>query len=75
MEIDPKPYSSAYHMMQRELVEILQQNVCWHDKAEAAYALNCVRRDYEHLEQERLMHLSKDCCEETERVQPGHAPK
>ncbi|KKK93218.1 hypothetical protein LCGC14_2695050, partial [marine sediment metagenome] len=68
------PYSSAYHMMQQELVEILQQQICWHDKAQAAYALNCVRRDYEYLEQERRMHLSKDCCEETEPVQTRRTP-
>ncbi len=61
--LDPKPYSHAYHMMQRELVKILQQQICWHDKAQAAYALNRVRVDYEDLERERQIHLSKDQCE------------
>ena len=67
--LDPKPYSSAYHMMQRELVKILQQHICWHDKAQAAYALSRVRVDYEALEHERQIHLSKDQCETS--VQTG----
>jgi len=52
-QMEYKPFDHAYHTMQRELVHIFQQRVCWADKEQVAYALERVRADYESLERER----------------------
>lgn len=51
--IEHKPYDHALHRMQRELVYMLQQRICWADKEDVADAMARVRMDYENLEQER----------------------
>ena len=61
--LEVKPFDHNFRLMQRELVKILQQNVCWSDKSEVAHALSCVRRDYEKLEDERRLFESEDACE------------
>lgn len=54
------PFESALRLMQRELVEILQQRICWADKEEVAEALRVVRMDYEAMESERRSRNHED---------------
>ncbi len=46
--------------MQRELIYMLKQRICWADKEDIADALRVIRMDYEDLERERRMHADGD---------------